>query len=57
MGIRTQSLLWAAGIIAAAWFSNANGMSANASFGIVAGLTGAAIGAIYGQRSKSKGCC
>lgn len=37
-----KAVIWAAGIIAAAIFMQAQGMSANASFGVIAGLTGAA---------------
>jgi uncharacterized membrane protein len=44
MTTRTQSLLWASIIIAAALILAASEMSAPASFGIIMGLTGTALG-------------
>lgn len=42
----TQSLLWAAIILAAAVVSNLNGLSDSASFAVVTGLSAAAWGSI-----------
>lgn len=51
-----KALIWAAIIIAAALVANGQGLSDSASFGIVAGLSGAAIGTIYSNR-RSCGRC
>ena len=46
MSRTTQSLLWAATIIAAAVASNLNGLSDSASFAVISGLSAAAWGSI-----------
>ena len=57
MQTTTQSLIWASAIIAAAIFCNWVGMSEGASFGVIAGLSGAAYGSIIaGSRSCQKVC-
>ncbi len=56
MGIRIKALIWAAVIIGAALAANANGLSDSASFGIVAGLTGAAWGSIQSRGGCGTGC-
>ena len=55
MTIKTKALLWAGAIIVAAIFANLMGLSSGASFGIIAGLSGAAVGALYGKRGKACG--
>ena len=45
-----KALLWGGLIIAAAFIASANGVSEGAAFGIIAALSGAAIGSIYGRR-------
>ena len=47
-----HSLIWAGAIIAAAVIATSNGLSDNASFGIVMGISGAALGAL----STGTGC-
>lgn len=54
MNTKTVALLWAAIIIAAAFLSAANGLSDSASFGIIAGLSGAAYGSIIGKSGACK---
>lgn len=51
-----KALFWAALIIAAASVANANGVSEGAAFGIIAGLSGAAVGSLYGRRRCGAGC-
>jgi len=51
-----KALGWAGLIIAAASVANANGASDSAAFGIIAGLTGAAVGSLYGRRQYGAGC-
>ena len=46
MGTILHSLIWAAAILAAAAIGSSNGMSDNATMGIVMGLTGAAVAAL-----------
>ncbi|MHA7820753.1 MAG: hypothetical protein ACX930_13995 [Erythrobacter sp.] len=46
MSRMNQSLIWAGVIIAAALLCVSQGLSDGASFGIIAGLTGAAVGAV-----------
>ena len=50
MIIILKALGWAALIIAAASVANTNAASEGAAFGIIAGLTGAAVGSLYGRR-------
>lgn len=57
MNIQSKALLWAAIIIAAAFVAKGQGLSDAASSGIVLGLSGAALGSLYGGRRKQKGCC
>lgn len=49
-----HSLVWASAILLAALVCAANGVSDAASFGIVAGLSGAAIGALSNGRSCNR---
>ena len=51
-----KGLVWAGLIIAAAFVANANGVSEGAAFGIIAGLSGAAVGSLYGRRRCGAGC-
>ncbi|MEP3051967.1 MAG: hypothetical protein ABJP48_04400 [Erythrobacter sp.] len=51
-----KTILWATAIITAAIFTQVAGLSNGASFGIIAGLTGAAIGALSGNRSTGGKC-
>jgi len=51
-----RALGWAALIIAATAVATANGVSGGAAFGIIAGLSGAAIGSLYGRRRCGAGC-
>ena len=52
----SKALLWAGLIIAATSVANANGLSEGAAFGIIAGLSGAAIGSLYGRRGCGARC-
>ena len=56
MSMMLKALFWAGLIIAAASVADANGVSGGAAFGIIAGLTGAAIGSLYGRRRCGAGC-
>jgi hypothetical protein len=49
MSIMLKGLVWAGLILAAAFVANANGVSGGAAFGIIAGLSGAAVGSLYGR--------
>ena len=51
-----KGLGWAGLIIAAAFVATTNGLSDDATFGIIAGLSGAAIGSLYGRRRGGAGC-
>jgi hypothetical protein len=51
-----KALGWAGLIIAAASVAKANAVSEGAAFGIIAGLTGAAVGSLYGRRQCGAGC-
>jgi uncharacterized protein YfiM (DUF2279 family) len=51
-----KALGWAGLIIAGASFANANGVSESAAFGIIAGVTGAAVGSLYGHRQCGAEC-
>lgn len=57
MKICGTSLIWAAIIIAAAFVAQGQGLSDAASFGIVMGLTGAAMGHIGARRTRGLGSC
>ena len=56
MTVRVKALLWAAIIIAAAIIMNMQGMSDSASFGVVMGLSGAALGALNSEVGCRRGC-
>lgn len=51
-----KALIWAAGMIAAVIVMQAQGMSDNASFGVIAGLTGAAWGALNAKAGCGRSC-
>ncbi len=51
-----KALLWAAAILFAAIMAKTSGLSDGASFGIIAGLSGAAWGAFNGGCSSSRKC-
>ena len=51
-----KGLGWAGLIIGAALIATANGASDGAAFGIIAGLSGAAVGSLYGRRRCGAGC-
>lgn len=55
-GQRAKALAWAGIIILAAIISSGTGLSDGASFGIIAGLTGAAWGSIHSQGSCGWSC-
>ncbi|MGB3471726.1 MAG: hypothetical protein WBA51_12970 [Erythrobacter sp.] len=52
----TKALIWAAIIIAAALFASASDLSSGASFGIIAGLSGAAWGTLQSKAGCARGC-
>ncbi len=56
MDPRIKALLWAAIIIGAAFVANAQGINDGASYGLIAGLTGAAWGTIHSRSSCGMGC-
>ena len=56
MFIILKGLGWAGLIITAAFVASANGVSEGAAFGIIAGLSGAAVGSLYGRRRCGAGC-
>ena len=56
MSMIFKSLAWAVLIIAAASAADANGLSDSASFAVIAGLAGAAVGSLYGSRHCTGGC-
>jgi hypothetical protein len=51
-----KGLVWASLIIGAALVAATNGVSEGASSGIIAGLSGAAIGSLYGRHRCGTGC-
>jgi hypothetical protein len=51
-----KALLWAAGIIAAAVFMQGQGMSDGASFGVIAGLSGAAWASLNAETGCARNC-
>lgn len=51
-----KALAWASIIIVAAIFSASQGLSDGASFGIIAGLSGAAWGSLQADAGCSRGC-
>ncbi|MEM6857014.1 MAG: hypothetical protein AAF559_04010 [Pseudomonadota bacterium] len=57
MSTNTKALLWAAIIIAAALVAAGLDLSANASFGLIAGLTGAAWGSVSSGSPHCVGGC
>jgi len=56
MSNMAKALLWAGIIIGAAVFMQAQGMSDNASMGVVAGLTGAAWGSLNSNMGCGRSC-
>ena len=56
MGMIMKGLGWAGLIIVATFVAIANGVSDGAAFGIIAGLSGAAVGSLYGRRRCGAGC-
>lgn len=56
MPVQVRALIWATIIIAFAIFAKTQGLSDGASIGIVAGLSGAAIGSLSGKTGCSKVC-
>ena len=56
MGKVLQSLIWASAIIIAALVCVSNGVSDAASFGIVMGLSGAAIGSLNSDLGCGRRC-
>ena len=55
MTTKSLSLLWGAIIIAAALLATSLGMDDGASFGVIAGLSGAAYASIAGKSGRSCG--
>lgn len=51
MGNTGKSLIWASAIILAAFLGQIGGLGDSAMFGIIAGLSGAAVGSIYPRKS------
>ncbi|MEM9500623.1 MAG: hypothetical protein AAF941_02135 [Pseudomonadota bacterium] len=56
MTIRIKALLWAAAIIIAALVSVSVGLGEGASYGITAGLSGAAWGSLKSDTSCGRSC-
>jgi len=56
MSIRSKALLWAGIIILGAIISSGMGLSDGASFGIIAGLTGAAWGSLNSNATCARSC-
>lgn len=56
MSTRAKALIWAAIIIGAAFVANAQGLNDGASYGLIAGLTGAAWGTIHSRSRRGMGC-
>ncbi|MEP2735420.1 MAG: hypothetical protein ABJP34_03905 [Erythrobacter sp.] len=54
MAIRTQIILWATGIITLALFLQSSDLSNGASLGIIAGLSGAAMGTISSSKARKR---
>jgi hypothetical protein len=51
-----KALVWAAGMIAVAVFMQAQGASDGASFGVIAGMAGAAWGSLNSDAGCGRGC-
>ena len=51
-----KALIWAALILAAGVIAVANDLGTGAAFGIIAGLSGAALGTLHGGKT-SRGAC
>ena len=51
-----KGLGWAGLILAAASVANANAVSPDAAFGIIANLSSTAVGSLYGRRKCGVGC-
>ncbi|GMM91949.1 hypothetical protein [Qipengyuania sp. MTN3-11] len=56
MTMLQKSVLWAAAMILAAILGRVGGLSDGAMFGIVAGLSGAAVGSIRSRKSACGSC-
>ena len=53
---RAKAVTWAVIIIAAAFLTQSQGLSDAASYGVIAGLTGAAWGTVHSRRRCGRGC-
>ena len=51
-----KALVWAAGMIAVAVFMQAQGASDGASFGVIAGMAGAAWGSLNSETGCGRSC-
>ncbi|BDI59928.1 hypothetical protein [Qipengyuania nanhaisediminis] len=51
-----KALIWAGAIIAAAIAARGSGLEDGASFGIIAGLSGAAWGSLFASRGCGRSC-
>lgn len=56
MSNTAKSLIWASIILGTAVLANAQGLSDAASFGLIAGLSGAAIGSLSQSRHCNRAC-
>ena len=56
MSTTSKALIWATGLITAAIFMQAQEMSDAASFGVIAGLTGAAWGSLNAKAGSARSC-
>lgn len=56
MNTTGKAVIWAAGIITAAIFTQSLGMSDAASFGVIAGISGAALGALNSRVGCGRSC-
>lgn len=56
MSNRIKALMWASIILGAAFVANSQGLSDGASYGLIAGLTGAAWGTINSRSGCGGGC-
>ena len=56
MSIQIKALIWATIILGVAFVANAQGLSDSASYGLIAGLTGAAWGSIQSRSVCGMGC-
>lgn len=49
-----EALWWAAFVLIVAWMMKSSGASDAAAFGVVAGLSGAAVGSLSARRTKKE---